>query len=324
VNTPATSASAAEAHPRVSVGTGPGERPGAVTAAGPVLSRARSWVQENRPRFGLPALADRGFVDALKPLGELALTGQVLAERLGDPVGEAWIGWAWAQTHGGDLLARVLEEHHELVGLASLYTVFHRAGLRSSKFEQRLAWLLGLDAVRHLEFVPWRRLELARNLDELGMCSPWVAEESLAQTWLACTPEPWVMSESTGYSLTHTVFYATDFGHRPHGLGDELRGHLATWLPVWVRLFAGQSNLDLVAELGMAAQCVDLPGVEEEVVRRLSEAQHGDGMVPGPVRPREETASVDAPARRFAQNYHTTLVALMAAAMAGPLRDAPQ
>ncbi|MBF0688568.1 MAG: hypothetical protein IR158_12495 [Cellulomonas sp.] len=278
-----------------------------MTAAHAVLAGTRRWVDHNLDRFHLPDVASPGFVHALKPLGELALTAHV-ADLGSDSAG--WLEWCWQETQEGELLLRVVDEHHALVPpVVSLYSVFATHGLRLMALERRLARLMPLRAVVALEVAPWRRIELGRSLAVVGLPSPWDERECLRDTWLGHQPEPWVVDDDAGYSVTHTVFYVTGFGRRPEEMPTHMAEYVRAWLPVWVRVFELRRNLDLVAELLLAGRClgIDVPGMTS-----LHRAQDLEGMVPGPVRPGQSTAST--PAGRFAQSYHTTLVSLMAAA----------
>ena len=115
------------------------------------------------------------------------------------------------------------------------------------------------------------------------------------------------------YSLTHAVFFMTDWGADPDGLPAAERGYLAENAPRWMDAFRAQGHFDLYAELAAAVCCAgaSAPPEAEAVLRG---AQQPDGAVPGPAeRVAERTRGVeDAQRRRFIAAYHTTLAALLA------------
>ena len=119
------------------------------------------------------------------------------------------------------------------------------------------------------------------------------------------------MDDGQAYSLTHAVFFMTDFGSRPEGLPPACRDHFAHNAQGWAQAFRGRSNHDLFAELALACCCAggEAPWAE----RGLSTVQAEDGMVPGPgLRSPQLVAGATVERRRFLENYHTTLAAIMA------------
>ena len=277
------------------------------------------WVCEYRDQFAMPPPGDPRFLPLLKPLGELSLTADVLARRSQDP-DCAWeiASWCWQQFDEGRLLELVLLEHPDLVAVAAVYQSFAAFGFRNPRFESRLQRTIRLRGVARLEFPAWRALELAQACLALGLDGPWKADESYAATWLAGLPEPWTICESSAYSLTHTVFYRSAFGLQPDAVPAAHREYLTRWLPVWIRYYAGISNFDLVAELVMVCRCITAED-EDDYAALLLTAQESDGMVRGPAGGAAlllDQSDTTALRRRFLDNYHTTLVTLMAAAMA--------
>jgi hypothetical protein len=133
-------------------------------------------------------------------------------------------------------------------------------------------------------------------------------------TWLEALPEPWTLTNDIAYALTHDVFYITDFGFKPHRLAVQMREYITTWLPTWLFIYWRQSSWDIFAELIMVAACIKKTRAVRSEMRQLISAQHQNGMTPGPsnsakslLRDYHSEARVS-----FLQNYHTTLVSLMA------------
>lgn len=136
-------------------------------------------------------------------------------------------------------------------------------------------------------------------------------------------PEPWAISEASAYSLTHTVFYTTDFGADIAGLPQAHVAYLKRWVPVWQCYYARAVNMDLLAEMIMVGRCLGLEE-GESMWRAIADAQCPSGAVPSPLsRDWTESLAADPGKRDFFTNYHTTLVTIMAVAMAGTIRNYP-
>jgi hypothetical protein len=163
-------------------------------------------------------------------------------------------------------------------------------------------------------------MDLDYSLQRLGITG--CPGTTLSLTWLGACPEPWFFSNEIGYSVTHVVFYTTDFGARPHALDPEARAYLEVWIPVWLRILEENENWDLTAELSMVADCIRLE-MEDDPLLNLTRHQHRTGYIPGPstagaalVRPDDDIERV-----AFLANYHTTLVSLMALGSAAQFRE---
>lgn len=147
---------------------------------------------------------------------------------------------------------------------------------------------------------------------------------------LAQEPDLARVTDYEAYLATHVIFYLTDIARTqwPPELGNEWASATA-WIQQLLALYLCESHWDLVAELMICwrALGLDSSDLTDEVWRCLVTAQTADGAVPGP-RPRADNAP-----RQQAdpmQDYHTTLVTALAAAIwtappaTRPLRPLPQ
>jgi len=225
--------------------------------------------------------------------GELALVAALLADR-GDARGSALLERAWDRFERGAWLAR---EAPQMPAIATIYPPFWRHGLRRAELETALAMpATGEPALRLLIASAHASRDRARSVTEL-----------LAESELAARPATWLVDTRYAYLAMHVAWFLAPSGLLP----DELEQFLRRSLPAWISWFTRTGELDLLAEAIITAhvlgECV--PGCEWQV---LVDAQESDGLVPFKAAWRNQQA----PARaRFEANYHSTLVALGAAAV---------
>ena len=274
--------------------------------------KSLAWIEGQRDEFSLRRGRDPWEqAMLLKPFSELMLTVTLLSRdaplrtRLA-PI----VDWAWGEINNGSLLIDLSSAKAELVECVGLYADFAACGKRNAHLEAWLSYLVNTDVAQGLELTPWRAIAYAYNLQRLALG----AVPALPVTsWLGALPEPWAISVSMAYPLTHDVFYLTDFGRHPEGLDPQLCDYVALWLPVWQQCFQEPENLDLLAEFVMTAACLHI-APDEAIVEQLADRQFDDGSVAGP---RGAGQNLPAPKgdtsrRRFLSNYHTTLVSALA------------
>jgi hypothetical protein len=127
---------------------------------------------------------------------------------------------------------------------------------------------------------------------------------------------PWMVNLELAYTITHEVFYVTDFGFKPYRLDPNIRAYIQTWLPSWLKIYAEKADFDLTAELIMTDACIEGQGFDDYVAL-LVRSQHNMGYMPGPPMTGATLKSdFDLPERVvFLENYHSTLVTIMALIM---------
>jgi hypothetical protein len=285
-----------------------------------IAEGAVDWISANQHEFSLAGRTGGELLPLAKPVTELAIAGDVIASAGGASAdlrrrGEEWVHHAWQELRNGDVLFGLVQNRPDLVGIASPYPIFRARGLVNRELEAELKWAASLKAVRALELPPWRKIEVGLALARVGAVSPWDINEQYRATWLAHAPEPWAVGDGLAYSVSHTVFYMTGFGAQPHAISKPHRRYIARWVPVWASYYYATGNYDICGEMLMTLRCVGHQ-VEEDWMLRLSRVQLEDGAIPGPS---EVSRSIDAkatgPRKSFLDNYHTTLVTLMACSM---------
>ncbi|MFB9246851.1 DUF6895 family protein [Sphaerisporangium melleum] len=133
------------------------------------------------------------------------------------------------------------------------------------------------------------------------------------------------VTEAVAYEVTHAVFFLTDFATRPlPALTPRARG-LREAVDRLLGAHIRSGHWDLVSELIACRRALGRPdGLLDRLGRScLSRAQLGGGALPGP---RYDPAERDAlPVEKratytFVRCYHTTLAAILCAAVDRPLR----
>ena len=289
--------------------------------------RSLSWVMENLKHFSLQDPSDDARVaKLLKPIGELTLTADLInrySQHLEDSefkkASYEMLDHCWQELKGGEILTNFLRRYPYLFIYSTIYPPFKRYGYQCTELEIAIQEILQVRGFVELEFAAWRALDLAVAIKELNFTCPWNLEELFTRTWLYRLPEPWSIGEETAYAVTHSAFYMTQFGQNPYGLSDEHRDYLAMWVPAWQRYFARRKNMDLLGEMTMVLRCcfneID-DGVN--VAENFSLFQDSDGAIIGPSDAGLEMldpGEIDPYRTKFLQNYHTTLVSLMACVM---------
>lgn len=295
-----------------------------------------AWLEGQRSGFALPrGPAPEMF--RLKALGELAAIAEVMWRRR-EALPEAGrrahvlLEFAWDEFERGETFTRVLDVRPYPV-LGTMYAVFERLGWRHEPTRERLARLGQPGA---LKAAPRREppeppdsepvaaqygadgvavlcLGLALAWERLGLAAPWQRGRLYPLTRLARQAPGPELSVPDAYSLTHTVFFMTDWGAQPEGVPAAERAYLAERVPGWMRDYRAQGHFDLYAELAAVLSCAALPPpAEAEDV--LAGARDPDGSIRGPEqRVRERTRGLDDPdRRRFVSAYHTTLASTLA------------
>lgn len=256
--------------------------------------RAWEWISRNDDSFR----ADGEAADThafIKRTAELATVAEVLAHN-GDARGREMVETCWKRFECGAALARVAH----FPAVVTAYVPFYRQGLRDAKLETALA------ASAHSATTPDVRLLVACALRACELPSPWDLEELLAASIIGQRPPSWRITDRDAYVITHVILYLAP----TNALSNEHRNYLRRTLPVWIAIFGRAQHVDLVAELVMAAHALgDCVAHPEWSI--LCDAQEADGLVVF----RSDWRGRVPPEQRFANNYHSTLVAFAACVM---------
>ena len=272
------------------------------------------WLAEHRAAFGFQRAAHpiRQLM-LLKPFAEFVLCNDLLLSYGASHLALLdSLRWAWDELEAGDYLVRLLLARPDIFRLASVYAPLKRHGVLNRRFETVLRQVSCLRGTASAEMQAWMRLcfHHAAAQIEATAYDPAAAGE----TWLLSRPEPWCFNDEIAYSVTHEVFYASDFGRCDCKLPAAVRRYLELWVPAWTESYAESGNWDLTAEMIMVGECIGGVAWESSPLALLLAHQRPDGTVPGPAgsgKPLCDGAQSAAEAAFYA-NYHTTLVSAMA------------
>lgn len=276
------------------------------------LGRAARWLDRNLDQFRLVHAATlEQRIQLMKPLGELALAASVLSS-CGHR--QDWcrdkLQFVWDELDQGDAVLHLLAARPDLIVASTLYACFVQFGFRNARLDHLIEHLASSPACLGIEFPTWRRLDVAHGFEMLGLASfPGQPQEG---TWLEKRPEPWLMTDDIAYAVTHEIFYITNFGRQRSRLSGQVASYVTTWLPAWLEIYERQENWDLYAEFVMTAACLDLE--RSENTSRLVSQMTIDGYFPGPDGSASSLVDGNKTSSRkvLLQNYHTTLVSMMA------------
>ncbi|MBI2494898.1 MAG: hypothetical protein HYV94_22735 [Candidatus Rokubacteria bacterium] len=178
---------------------------------------------------------------------------------------------------------------------------------------------------------PYRALELRYYAEAAGLGHDLPAEgELFGRTLLGGELPVAAWNERTAYAVTHTLFYATDYGlARPAYLGEAKRRGVLELLRVLLQAALDAEHWDLTGELILCHQSLepaDHP-LLHEAWRALAAAQEPDGMIRHPERLlaalEELPPGEPRDAYLFRRCHHMTLVTVMAGFLGIPGSESP-
>jgi hypothetical protein len=276
--------------------------------------RFSDWLCSTRQAFRIRRTADPlRQLALLKPLAEYALCHELLLSygSQDQRLTENFL-WAWDELEQGELIRRLVLARPDAFCAASAYAPFRRYGYRNHRLDSVLQEVSQLVGTRVAEMQAWLRLGFLHAM--AGIEGSRYDPQESGPTWLLAMPEPWIVNDDIVYSVTHEVFYSSDFGRATCQFPDEIIAYLELWLPVWTRCYIAQENWDLTAELVMVADCLPTFVWDKDPLPLLLARQNSKGEVPGPVGAGssfiDDTQTAEEAA--FWGCYHTTLVSAMA------------
>ncbi|WP_241003079.1 hypothetical protein [Streptomyces sp. CB01881] len=201
---------------------------------------------------------------------------------------------------------------------AGTYAALRLCGREDTAFRRILEQAAAGGYAAAFERIPYRQLDLLHTLQLCGIGHDLPAmDEVLPFTLLCNRPNVVKLADRDIYAITHTVFYATDFGlRRPRWPSGFEPAEAVELLEALLVLTRARRNADLVGELLCCLRCLGVRDSQEADLawQFLASVQEPDGRVGGPpgiVHPK--LAAGDDHFRRWATGYHTTVVAALAA-----------
>ncbi|GGO99869.1 DUF6895 family protein [Wenjunlia tyrosinilytica] len=289
-----------------------------------VEDRAVSWLAAHHGRFDPDAADETGVLFARKALVEVALLVGLRA-RLDpapfDPHYQQLFDRMAAVASRASYRELVGRDERALLLYAGTHAALRLCGHADREFQHLLEQSVAGRYAACFERIPYRQLDLLHTLELAGVehDMPGV-EDVLPFTLLCADPSVLKLGDRDIYAITHTLFYATDFGLRlPRWpIGFDL-SRATELLEALCLLCRRRGNADLVAELICSLLCLGIrdSAEAERAWAFLADVQEPDGRVAGPdgiVHPGLEGSGEDH--RSWATAYHTTIVAALAALLA--------
>ncbi|GAB7028829.1 hypothetical protein AB0G35_28465 [Streptomyces sp. NPDC021749] len=214
-----------------------------------------------------------------------------------------------------ELIAR---DEAALLLYAGTYAALRLCGRDDPEFRQLLTQAAAGGYATVFERIPYRQLDLLHTLELCGIRHSLPAMDDVLPFTLLCNkPNVVKLADRDIYAITHTIFYATDFGLRePRWPSDFDTGAAVELLEALLVLTLDQRNADLVGELLCCLLCLGVRDSEEacRAWEFLAAAQEAEGRVNGPpgvVHP--GLTDGDDAYQHWATGYHTTIVVALAA-----------
>ena len=294
-----------------------------------IADRALTWVDANLDRFDPFASGNEVNNAAMKSLMELAVLYTSLEGRpafQNDPRLDRFLALVQATQDHPPFQERVWRTGKDFVPYTLFAIALRRGGPLAGDDRRRLQYLVDHGNAAVTEQVPYRSLEMRQIFDAAGLRHPLPPYATIYRdTTLARGINPSAASNFDAYSLTHTMFYLTDWGSRPPtAIPASHRARHAWLLEQMLGMSIRQGNWDLAGEFLLALHCLGTTGSDIYALgwEALATAQWADGTMPGPtyVPPPAENSPSDKEVADavFATCCHTTLVAAFAGGICTP------
>ncbi|MFI1167017.1 DUF6895 family protein [Streptomyces sp. NPDC020801] len=219
----------------------------------------------------------------------------------------------------------IARDETALLLYAGTYAALRLCGREDPEFRRIIQQSVDGGYAAVFERVPYRQLDLLHTLYLCGIEHDLPAMDTVLPFTLLCRrPDVLKLADRDIYAITHTIFYATDFGRRepvwPRGYSP---GGAAEVLEALLVLAEARANADLVGELLCCLYCLGVNDSEaaERAWAFLESVQEDNGRVNGPegiIHPGLDSG--DDAFRHWAEGYHTTIVT----ALAGLLQRSPR
>lgn len=170
------------------------------------------------------------------------------------------------------------------------------------------------------ERIPYRLLELRYLLDKGGFVHNLPPEEDIfRQTTLACNFNIVTIAPYDLYSITHSIFYLSDFGAIvPAALEFQEKTRILELIRSLIGISICSGNWDLVSELILSYRCLtnDAEYWIDLGWKALERIQDKSGFIPGLAFSFEKHKELPSETEReqylFIRNYHATLMTCLA------------
>lgn len=289
-----------------------------------VGERALDWMIAHLEEFHPCAPAARHFRFGMKIYGELLLLTTFLLrdERWRhDRRTEAMAAFGRSVWPAIDPETLAHFDPQGVTGLALIEEFAQAAQGGAPVFAPALRRSLNVGLAEATDLLPANLLELAYRLERTGLTGWLPPLDRIYRQTVTALQLPLVLATNTDlYSITHTILYLTDMGHRPvTAVVPEGAPHLDGLLQALLGMTVRQGDMDLTAEVLAGWAFLGLaPGLLTTAAwNRMAARQLPDGAMPGPrfsLPLYRQLPPGESGVYQFETCYHTTLVTALAAA----------
>lgn len=282
------------------------------------------WVDQNFGHFKPQLSADAkrvGFVT--KAAAELAVVCAVASTAAPGTSGAPYRRLArriWEEIFRDDAVQDHMLASPAEVPSLGFYGSMRQCGFDDLRYRDELLQLLASGYLAAIERPPSSELDFLYSLRVAGFDAS-APDTVYRRSMLAHHPSPSTLTTEDVYTMTHAIFFTTDFGRcTPAFFSSADREYFASALPLLTGYYLRIKDWDLTAELLIALSATGVrPPVFSVGWEILSQAQNTDGSYSGPTegRPADQTPS-DLEWIAFRNDYHTTLAVLLALLTAAP------
>ena len=293
-------------------------RADAIPAVRTAEKRALDWLERSLESFDPFSYVDGDkFEFSVKMLAELTFVCARLSDcndpSIRDVIGniqETIFERVFSRTGFQSFL---LQNLSTLPGL-SIYASLLECGYSDPEFFRKLENSCSQSNVICGEYAPALFIDLAHSAIRCGL--PWAGPSltSLFERSLLASRPNWLcLKDPDYYTITHVIFFLTDFGKQTDRMPSDVRTHFAKELDSMMFLFAAREHWDLLGEILL---CGVYLGLNETAsfsafLQLLLSVQEADGSFTCNVGTKSEKDDQANSWSVFLDKYHTTLVVLL-------------
>ena len=204
-----------------------------------------------------------------------------------------------------------------LVLHATQYITLVEFGFEDNYLREIIQRTISQGYLASVERPPFRIMDLCYTFTKGGFEHSLPPLEELYQrTILAKFPSILFMTMPDAYSITHTIFYLSDWGFGSPKVPENHIKRMKWTVNRLLELYLQKQNWDLTLELLLCCKCLKSnPEILQEAAwSQILKAQNKDGSIPGPFHTDDQCKKEETEKKEtdlFNENYHTTLIGLL-------------
>ncbi len=279
-----------------------------------------SWINENLQNFN-PVNADgtHNFLHS-KALTELSFACYCFKRKFGvniDEYSNRFVSFTYDVLQNPSYREIPAKNPALLVLHATQYLALAEYGFEDNFLKEIIQRTISQGYLLSVERPPFRMMDLCYTFTKGDFMHDLPSLEDLYQrTILAKFPSVLFMNMPDAYSVTHTIFYLSDWGFGVPKVSEDHLVRMKWLVNRLLELYLRKQNWDLTLELLLCCKCLNSypDALFEAAWLQVFKAQQDDGSIPGPFHSeceRPENATKKEGTEHFNENYHTTLIALL-------------